>query len=368
MRSQGGHYFWEIWSWVELSNISLLTASTIYFTSLIGKNIGEEDIDRDLLVATGSMAIIQLVSILKVYSLSVFSFLNLSLYCPCKTFFLRTTFIPFARFVGGLTLICQTLIPFFIVSALLLLAFAYGFRVFFNHKDCDIEECENMCEESLIRCYYWVLGGFFSGAEATNSDALDILFGVTAIVILLNVVIAIVSDAWELSSGQSQSLFWKFRLEFLSESRLFTYVDKVIFRGTHLDGLSQVVDRMPDINIADETPWIQKPFNVIKSKKEYDRPEDYFQPELARRIRKGHSLKADLYWIKMDIANAESQQLTNNTAGNTGTFKTSCLRCQAVMKWFFLSVLYFLLIILGIPTGGWFWPKNFRRRVLAIGL
>jgi hypothetical protein len=131
------------------------------------------------------------------------------------TFFLRSTFLPFARFVGGLTTIFATLIPFFIVSALLLLAFAYGFFI-----QGDNDACPNITE-----CYAWTLGGFFSGSDETNT-VLDVLFGVIAIVVLLNVVIAIVSEAWETAQERALNLFWKFRLEFLSEARFFAYLEK----------------------------------------------------------------------------------------------------------------------------------------------
>ncbi len=43
-------------------------------------------------------------------------------------FFLRSTFLPFSRFAQGLIVIFATLIPFFVVSSLLLMIFAYWFR------------------------------------------------------------------------------------------------------------------------------------------------------------------------------------------------------------------------------------------------
>jgi hypothetical protein len=97
----------------------------------------------------------------------------------------------------------------------LLLAFAYGFFI-----QGDIDACPNITE-----CYAWTLGGFFSGSEETNT-VLDVLFGVIAIVVLLNVVIAIVSEAWETAQERALNLFWKFRLEFLSEARFFAYLEK----------------------------------------------------------------------------------------------------------------------------------------------
>lgn len=89
-----------------------------------------------------------------------------------------------ARFVGGLIIIVHTLIPFFIVSFLVLLAFAYSFRMSGTRE----EACD-----SLSGCYYTVMQAFFAGADATE-DYLDVLFGIIVIIVLLNVVIAIVEQ------------------------------------------------------------------------------------------------------------------------------------------------------------------------------
>ena len=53
--------------------------------------------------------------------------------------------------------IFSTLIPFFIVASLMLLAFAYGFMIQGN------ELCPN-----LLDCYAFTLQGFFSGFDDTN--------------------------------------------------------------------------------------------------------------------------------------------------------------------------------------------------------
>lgn len=45
-----------------------------------------------------------------------------------------------------------------------------------------------------VHLYLWLYQSFFSGAD-TNTF-LDITFGIVAIVILLNVVVAIVDEAW----------------------------------------------------------------------------------------------------------------------------------------------------------------------------
>lgn len=80
-------------------------------------------------------------------------------------------------------MIFYTLIPFFAVSFLLLLAFAYSFRMSGDRAKCD----------TLTHCYLDVMQSFFAGAEGTK-DLLDVLFGIVVIVVLLNVLIAIVEQ------------------------------------------------------------------------------------------------------------------------------------------------------------------------------
>ena len=158
IKSEPSHFVADPWNWCQVLYIVLLAKSVESMLENIGKT--EMDFNRDLLIITCSLLIAQF------------------------TFFLKATFLPFARFVGGLLTIFNTLIPFFIVSALLLLAFTFGFRMSEgSDADCD----------TLLKCYFWTLQSFFSGSEET-SGLLDVLFGIIAIVVLLNVLIAIVSE------------------------------------------------------------------------------------------------------------------------------------------------------------------------------
>ncbi len=161
IKSQSSQFFADLWNYCQVASVTLLFLSAKHMADEVGNS--DPIVKKKMLIVTGGFLIAQL------------------------TFFLRATFLPFARFVGGLLMIFHTLVPFFIVSSLLLLAFTYGFRVQGQ------EECPTIHE-----CYAWTLQGFFSGADDTD-DFLDVLFGVIAIVVLLNVVIAIVSEAWEVS-------------------------------------------------------------------------------------------------------------------------------------------------------------------------
>ena len=204
LKSQTSQYFADFWNWLQAASIALLGSSAKHMMDEIGNPDPEPK--KLLLTISGALLIIQL------------------------TFFLRATFLPFARFVGGLTSIFSTLVPFFIISNLLLLTFAYGFFIQGN------ERCPN-----LLSCYGWTLQGFFSGSDDTD-DALDVFFGFIAIVVLLNVVIAIVSESWENAADRAIGLFWRFRLEFLCEARFFAYVDKKLFQGGPLERLGEYAD------------------------------------------------------------------------------------------------------------------------------
>ena len=87
------------------------------------------------------------------------------------------------RFIGGLFEIFKTLIPFLTVAGLVLLVFAFSYRMIGGYPSC----------ETLWLCYLTVLQAFFAGAEQTKGP-LDVSFGIIVIVVLLNVVIAIVEQ------------------------------------------------------------------------------------------------------------------------------------------------------------------------------
>jgi len=242
-------------------------------------------------------------------------------------------------------MIFSTLIPFFIIASLLLLAFAYAFLIQGNPA------CPN-----LLDCYAWTLQGFFSGSDDTD-DILDVLFGVVAIVVLLNVVIAIVSEAWDSAATRAINLFWKFRLDFLAEARFFAYMDKRLCRGGIVEGMGDYIDTLKDVSFVDHTPWSKAPYSKVKSKKQYDDPSDYFPSDVAAKIVEAQCLQADLYWTKMDSKRKERPDAEKRL-----------LYIIVVLKWFANLMAYGFLLLMGLVSAGWLWPKTLRRRVLAIGV
>jgi hypothetical protein len=140
--------------------------------------------------------------------------------------FLRSTFLPFAEFVIGLITIVTTLGPFLFVSFLVVFAFAFMYFM----VEANADECVRSETNRTADCEFFTLNDsiltvfnfFFNGPEQTTEWSMDIIFGVAVVVILLNVVIAIVSDAWSKSKQKIGPVFWSYRINFLSEMESFS--------------------------------------------------------------------------------------------------------------------------------------------------
>ena len=208
----------------------------------------------------------------------------------------------------------------------------------------------------MQECLYHSFNGFFNGIDV--EAPVDVIFGIVVIIVLLNVVIAIVSDSWKAAVQETEVKYWSFRLSFISEMRIFAMIEKKFFRGSFLDKFAEFIDQIEDVTITDTAVWSMKPFNNVTSKKQYDEPYSYFDPALAKKIADAHSLQADLYWMR---------RYWEDDHGMTGAsifFKS----IGVALEWMGRALLYLFLLILGSVTGGLFWPVRFRRGVLYIGI
>merc|ERR1712150_210534 len=104
-----------------------------------------------------------------------------------------------------------------------------------------------------------------------------------------------------------------------------------------------------EVRYIDNVNWLKEPFNKVKSKTQYDNPDAWFIPDIAKQIKAAHSLQADLGWNEKEL-------------------KSGKKRFIVVFKWLNLFVFYCVLIILGSISAGYFWPKSFRKRVLSLGI
>jgi len=318
--STGTDYISDLWSWFEMTNIGLLLTMSHYFREapLHGNRPGEAV--RNVLAITGFTVVFQLI------------------------IFLRTTILPFARFVGGLLIIMKKLIPFVVVAMLLIWAFIHAIWI------TGLED-----EPNLYLSFRETYKDVFDFSPE-NLNGFEVLFSVLVIIVLLNVLIAIVGEAWESAAYKSSSLFWKYRLEKIYQLR---YVLKIRERSenpfsdtsTIFDAMLHKIDNLSDVSYGGDISWTVEPYHILKVKDHYDNPHKYFYPDQAKIILHAHSLQGDLYWAKID----------NNDLTFYG-------KISIILKWLGYLIFYSALVILGVPVFGIIWPKKVRVAMLTLGL
>eukprot|EP00551_Chaetoceros_affinis_P008882 CAMPEP_0203669364 /NCGR_PEP_ID=MMETSP0090-20130426/5774_1 /ASSEMBLY_ACC=CAM_ASM_001088 /TAXON_ID=426623 /ORGANISM="Chaetoceros affinis, Strain CCMP159" /LENGTH=456 /DNA_ID=CAMNT_0050534045 /DNA_START=1 /DNA_END=1371 /DNA_ORIENTATION=+ len=278
---------------------------------------------------------------------------------------LRSTFLPFAKFAGALFVITLTLIPFAIVSVVIILCFTYIYRMAYTFSVGGmIEEVfddeslmKKMCEESFVECLFSVFGVFFA-ADTETSKLLDIIFGFIVVVVLLTIVIAIVSDAWNGVGEEAAQMYWESRISFLANIQTIPGALKKrtpSFMKKIGESLTEKIDQTESMYFAQNQrfSWTKDaPYNEVSTKDEYDHPFEYFPPEKATIIYQARSFKSDVYWIRADTEDPFE-------------FRFGVL--LKMFEWILHMSLYFCFIILGLITFGFFWPRGLRRSILSYG-
>ena len=171
--SEKANYFFDLQNVLEFSNIYFLIASMDLF-----RNDNKPENTRWILQVTAFLLILSIIS------------------------YLRSTFLPFSRFAGGLKVIFITLVPFFIVTTLLLLMFSYAYRVHYllidgvtngdlnikgtcDETDIEFGSVECQCvEKAFMSCFMLTLHGFFGGGSEQTKVILDVIFGVVVGVVV----------------------------------------------------------------------------------------------------------------------------------------------------------------------------------------
>ncbi|GFH48555.1 hypothetical protein CTEN210_05031 [Chaetoceros tenuissimus] len=361
LKSQGWHYIKDIWNIPEYLSIGFLIISLThvdYFIENLSKpGYSLDQIDWTLpgdpwtnLAITGMFLIVTFI------------------------FYLRSAFLPFANFVGGLISILSTLIPFFIVGALLLLAFTIAYRISLNGSSDEgarlLEEDDSIevdCSGGFYFCFLWTLQSFFNGSDETNNFQ-DVIFGIVAIVILLNVVIAIVGDAWESATEKASTLYWSYRVGYILQTRISGVFKKKLertFKG--IGSLANLIDKMPNIKIQDDIVWSKGFYTRVASSEHYFCPELYFINDEITQVENARSLQADIHWAGRQAA----EEFRKDKKGASETaIQLAALKNIGVHIFLFLLrfILYAILIALGIFTFGFFWPRNLRKGILTLGI
>lgn len=167
--------------------------------------------------------------------------------------FLKSTFIDFAVFVGGLNNVLNRLVAFLMALIIILVAFAEIFvLIYFDSDKCkycengdnnneticgdEYEEFDQFCrfDKSFIKVYTMLLGqvsdeNFLVGTEgkigivgSNYREHLGVvyfaLFMFLVVILLANVLIAIVTDSYGVIKNERAAIvFWSNRLDFVAE-------------------------------------------------------------------------------------------------------------------------------------------------------
>lgn len=235
---------------------------------------------------------------------------------------------------------------------MLLLAAACGFMI--EGRAVQVDE-QGFRIDTLLDAYLYTLEGFFSGIAVRNIN--DIAFGIAAVIILLNVVIAIVSNAWEDAVSNAGPVFWEFRLTFLShQQRIFTccHCTRVFppWLTSLLERLNLWIDDRRDLRIKDEVDWVDPPFCNIDCLEHYLYPEQLLEHEDAMKVRRMQSFEGEVFWSLRE--------------GKEKHWSAQWLiQLKVAAKWCANAVVYALLVLLGLVTFGILWPVGFRRAIFG---
>ena len=169
--------------------------------------------------------------------------------------FLRKTFLPFSIFVNGLITIIWDLIPFLIVSSIVLLAFSQMYHIISLAKGiCDEvpldDESLHFCTSgrAIFSTYAMFVAGIETqdfGSQTPMEIVSMILFGFIVVVILLNVVIAIVSKSWGKVTKKGRQVFWEYRLIYYQDVKNYNgFFPKNKWAQTVNKCIDNVLDRI----------------------------------------------------------------------------------------------------------------------------
>lgn len=170
-------------------------------------------------------------------SIRAFIMVTSGLVWMMELFQLRSAYREFSVFVSGLIHIIYSLVPFLITTFLVLGTFA---QMYFtatrgtdlcNHSDEDVDSPFCSFSESLLKVYTMLVSGmddsvFYNGGVSSDDDeshrdsdilVVSIVFGLFVVILLLNILIAVVSDSWQHVQDEGNRVFWSTRFRFLAE-------------------------------------------------------------------------------------------------------------------------------------------------------
>lgn len=154
-------------------------------------------------------------------------------------YFLKSTLVDFAVFVGGVFYVLQRLAAFLMAVAVILLAFAQMFFIVYTETPIctnmtTIGSDEEFCkfphctfDMSLLKVYTMMMGEIGDETRYETSRVAQLLYvgyAFLVVILLSNVLIAIVTDSYEIiQNDRAAIVFWSNRLDFVAEMDAIAY-------------------------------------------------------------------------------------------------------------------------------------------------
>lgn len=289
-------------------------------------------------------------------------------------YFLKSTNVQFAVFVGGVYYVVNRLIAFLLAVAIMLLAFAQMFYIvyqenpicgnstdismapssmpsvapiMFNVTTMDEEEtCQfPHCEfwQSLLKVYTMMMGEIgseFRYYDNIVAQMLYVAYAFVVVILLSNMLIAIVTDLYEvIQHDRAAIVFWSNRLDFVAEMDAISYGTRKRIRSCFGEnGAGGLAPGAPSevVELPNAQPQL--------STKDNPDDEDHASTKYFREGWKQLMLLFD-------------SNLYDDIDLTPGNIEFWCYLCFQI-----LAVIFFipLWILLGIFTAGWLWPPQVR--------
>lgn len=131
--------------------------------------------------------------------------------------YMKGTGLNFATFILMLEEISWNIQMFLIIFFLMLVMFAMLYHILLVDADLD-DDTWNLYVSSTWNVWLFALGNFDDTAyPTTDSQFVFTFFALAVVVVMMNVLIAIVSDSYTDAMSRSTPLFWRSRLELVAE-------------------------------------------------------------------------------------------------------------------------------------------------------
>ena len=131
--------------------------------------------------------------------------------------------------------------------------------------ESDLKKCNDT--SSTLSCFMFVVEKFLLTTWETDHPSVNIVYGLILFLVLMNVVIAIVSDAWSQSADFASQVFWRSRLKFLSELTVLNKIGTSRF-WTRFSRILEIIDNVKWLKIVDSVSWTKtSPYNLVTSQK-----------------------------------------------------------------------------------------------------